>query len=49
MCNQASLGTFQRPDDTLECSSNVREVGDTTSNYKDLAVWARKWACDQVD
>ena len=38
MCNQASLGTFKCPDDALERSSNICEVGDTTSNDKDLAI-----------
>ena len=49
MCNQASLGTFQSLDNTLERCSNVCEVGNTTSNDKDLAVWSGRWACDQVD
>ena len=49
MCNQANLGTFQRLDDALECSSDVGEVGDTTSDDEDLAVWTGRWSSDQVD
>jgi len=49
MRNQARLDTFQRPDYTFESRGNVCEVGNTTSNDKDLAVWTGRWARDQVN
>ena len=43
------LVLLEGTNDTLESGSDVGEVGDTTTNDEDFALWVRLAASDQVD
>lgn len=47
--NQTRFVLLQCPNDTLERRSHIGEVGNTTTDDEDLAVWTRSAANNEID
>jgi hypothetical protein len=49
MIDQGGLVFLEGADDALESRCDIREVGNSTTDYQDLALGMRLAASDQVD